>query len=83
MKADAPIEVHQVAVDVVQHLELRALFSQEDRKPAGERLDIASMRRNERKDLAEQSRFAAGPNDGWFDATRCDQNIIVRSGREV
>jgi len=82
MEADAPVEIDQVAVDVIEDLERRALFGEEDRQPAGEWLDIASMRRNQREDLAEKPGLSAGPNDGGLNTTSGDQIMIVRSGRE-
>lgn len=82
MKADASVEIDEVAIDVVEHLKGRTLFCQKNGEAPSERFDVASMRWDEREDLTEQARFSAGPNDGGFCTTRRDQIMIVRSRRE-
>lgn len=76
MEANAPIEIDQVSVDVIEHLKLGALFGEKHGEPAGEGFHVAPMLGNERKDLSQKAAFATGPSDCGFCAMWCFQIMI-------
>ena len=64
---DDTVERHQVAVEVVEHLDRRGLRPhEEERCAAGESLDVALMGRKERDELVGQAAFAAHPRHDWI-----------------
>ena len=60
---DDAVQVDQLAVDVVQHLDLGRRPHEVQRGAAGEDLDVASVRRKLRDDTVGQASFAADPGD--------------------
>jgi len=46
-------------------LGLDRLLREENGSPTGKALDVAAMRREQRKDLADQAHFAADPREHW------------------
>ncbi|MCY1298013.1 hypothetical protein D9M69_615630 [compost metagenome] len=59
-----PVQRHQIAVDVVQHLDGCRLWSEkEERSATGENLDVALMGREKRNEASRQAALAAHPGD--------------------
>ncbi|MCY1361662.1 hypothetical protein D9M69_483350 [compost metagenome] len=59
-----PVEAHQVAVDVVQHLGGRGhRAEEEERSAAGKYLDVAVMGREQRDKTVGQAALTAHPGD--------------------
>lgn len=62
-----PIERHQVAIEVVEHLHRRGLRAQEEqRSAAGEDFDITFMRGKEGDQAVGQAAFATHPGNDWI-----------------
>jgi hypothetical protein len=51
MEPDATIEVDQVAIKIIEHLVFRSRLREQNSQPAGERLDICVVRRDEGQDF--------------------------------
>src|SRR5690606_20353834 len=59
-----PVQVDQVAIDIVEHLHLGRYRAQKiQRCTAGERLDVAAVAREQGKDAIGETALAAYPGD--------------------
>ena len=66
---DDPVQVDQVAVDVVQHLDVGRVAGKEHRRATGEDLHIAAMGWEPAQQQVDEAAFAADPgNDGSHEA---------------
>lgn len=60
------VEVDQLAVDVVEHLDVGGRPLEEQRGAAGENLDVAFMPRKSRNDVRGETPLAAHPGNDWI-----------------
>lgn len=75
-----PVEPHQLAVNVVYHLDLSGWPHEIERGPAGEHLHIALMRRELRDDVIDQATFAPR-SPGWLDCEAYGDDVL--EGHEI
>ena len=63
-----PVEVHQLAVDVVDHLNLGRLLGEGESSSARESLHEDRVRSYQGHQFGQQPGFTARPAEGWFDS---------------
>ena len=66
MKSHTAIKIDQIAVDVVENLDLGSGFRQENGKAPGKGFNITGVLCEKRKDLRQEAGFSAGPNNCGF-----------------
>src|SRR5581483_7517433 len=91
MEAHAPIKCDQLAIEIVNDLDFRPRFCQEDCQASRERFAIAVMLRNHRQDVFQEPALAAWPADRRLNAqgriglsqvaSRCASCALSRGGR--
>jgi hypothetical protein len=61
-----PIQIDQIAIDVIEHLDIGWRFHEVKRGTAREWFGVALMLREQRKNPLCKAAFTADPGDDWF-----------------
>jgi len=75
MVLDHPVEVDQIAVDVVEDFDFGFGLEKEQRGGTAEGFDVALVVREQRQDLVGQLPLAADPGDDRFG--HCEPLVVV------
>jgi hypothetical protein len=58
-----PVQIHQIAIHIVQHFDLGLILQKVQRRSTSEWLNVAGMLREHRQDVLGQTALAADPRD--------------------
>eukprot|EP00952_Eustigmatos_sp_NYUAD-ZCMA_P002191 9780-Eustigmatos_ZCMA.PRE.1 len=79
---DHAVQRDQIAVDVVEHLNLDRILEKEQRRRTAKRLDVAAVGRKQRQDLRRETALAAYPgDDGARRLERDAPGVVLHSSR--